>query len=106
MSEETTRSSGIEFQKDLINTIMKNARPTFVDDALRSQAKIEDSLKDSIVVNDAYGNKLLSVGTDDKVESFTNYGFSNDTLNWTLWLALYNDSWVFKRAIDLSLIHI
>lgn len=100
MSEETAQSSGIEFQKELINTIMRNARPTFVDDALRSQAKIEDSLKDSIVVNDAYGNKLLSVGTDDKVESFTNYGFSNDTLNWTLWLALYNDSWVFKRAID------
>ena len=100
MSEETAQSSGIEFQKELINTIMRNARPTFVDDALRSQAKIEDSLKDSIVVNDAYGNKLLSVGTNDKVESFTNYGFSNDTLNWTLWLALYNDSWVFKRAID------
>ena len=51
-------------------------------------------------LNDAYGNSLTSVGTDDKVKSFESYGFSNDTLNWTLWLALYNDSWVFRRAID------
>lgn len=51
-------------------------------------------------LKDAYGNSLTSIGTDDKVESFTNYGFSNDTLNWALWLALYNDSWVFRRAID------
>ena len=53
-----------------------------------------------ISLNDAYGNSLTSTGTDDKVQSFTNYGFSNDTLNWPLWLALYNDSWVFRRAID------
>ncbi len=57
-------------------------------------------VKDSVVVNDAYGNSLAAIGTDDKVTSFTNYGFSNDTLNWCLWTALYNDSWVFRRAID------
>ena len=51
-------------------------------------------------INDAYGNTLTNVGTDDKVKSFTNYGFSNETMNWPLWLALYNDSWVFRRAID------
>ena len=51
-------------------------------------------------VNDQYGNSLAATGTNDKVQSFTNYGFSNDTLNWPLWLALYNDSWVFRRAID------
>lgn len=62
--------------------------------------KIRDSAKDIKAVNDSYGNSLLAIGTDDKVQTFTNYGFSNDTLNWTLWLALYNDSWVFKRAID------
>lgn len=57
-----------------------------------------EAMKTSL--NDAYGNSLTSIGTDDKVQSFTNYGFSNDTLNWPLWLALYNDSWVFRRAID------
>lgn len=51
-------------------------------------------------LNDAYGNKFTAVGTDDKIKSFTQYGFSNDTLNWTLWSALYNDSWIFRRIID------
>ena len=62
--------------------------------------KVAKAMKDSVVVNDAYGNSLAAIGTDDKVASFTNYGFSNDTLNWCLWTALYNDSWVFRRAID------
>lgn len=66
----------------------------------RTQKSITDSVKDSVTINDEYGNTLTATGTDDKVKSFTNYGFSNDTLNWTLWTALYNDSWVFKRAID------
>lgn len=65
-----------------------------------SAEKVAKAMKDSVVVNDAYGNSLAAIGTDDKVASFTNYGFSNDTLNWSLWTALYNDSWVFRRAID------
>lgn len=59
-----------------------------------------DSIKSKITINDAYGNSLTSTGTDDKVKSFTNYGFSNDTLNFMLWLSLYNDSWVFRKVID------
>lgn len=66
----------------------------------KSVSNIETKVRDSVVVNDAYGNNLMAIGTDDKVETFTSYGFSNDTLNWMLWLALYNDSWVFRRAID------
>ena len=62
--------------------------------------RIVDSANQSTIVNDAYGNSLASVGTDDKVKSFSTYGFDNSTLNWPLWLALYNDSWVFRRAID------
>ena len=52
------------------------------------------------LIQDHYANSLSSVGNDDKVQSFSSYGFSADTLNWPLWLALYNDSWVFRRAID------
>lgn len=62
--------------------------------------KVAKATRESVVVNDAYGNSLAAIGTDDRVASFTNYGFSNDTLNWCLWTALYNDSWVFRRAID------
>lgn len=62
---------------------------------------LEDEVqKSKKVLEDAYQNSALGIGNKDIVESFTNYGFSNDTLNWTLWLALYNDSWVFRRAID------
>ena len=56
--------------------------------------------QNSIAMKDHYRNTLAASGTADKVESFTSYGFNNDTLNWPLWLALYNDSWVFRRAID------
>lgn len=49
---------------------------------------------------DSYGNSLLSIGNKDKTEEFSNYDFTNDTLNFWLWLSLYNSSWVFRRAID------
>ena len=61
---------------------------------------ITKTAKTSKAMKDSYGNSLLAVGNDDKVESFSEYKMSNDTLNFPLWLALYNDSWVFKRAID------
>lgn len=79
---------------------MKDDAPSFqerIDDARKS---IVDSAKQSRALNDEYGNSLLAVGNKDVVEKFNNYTFDNDTLNWTLWLALYNDSWVFRRAID------
>lgn len=56
--------------------------------------------KQKTLTKDSYGNTLAAIGTNDKVQSFTNYGFSNDTINYPLWLAIYNDSWVFRRAID------
>lgn len=65
-----------------------------------SQDKIADIAKQSVVMKDHYGNSLSASGTEDKVGGFSTYGFSADTLQWPLWLALYNDSWVFKRAID------
>ena len=58
------------------------------------------AVKNKGLIQDHYGNSLAAVGNQDKVQTFTNYGFSADTLNWPLWLALYNDSWVFRRAID------
>lgn len=74
-----------------INSMINVLMPHSLEDA---------SAKTKRALEDAYTNSVLGIGKDDAVESFTNYGFSNDTLNWTLWLALYNDSWVFRRAID------
>jgi len=67
-------------------------------------SSLEDSLSESmekyVKIKDSYGNSLTSTGTEDIVEQYSEYDFSNDTLNWLLWTALYNDSWIFKRCID------
>ena len=80
--------------------IAARSEPDLMTRIADSKAAIKDVALKSVAVNDAYGNSLAAIGTDSKVESFTNYGFDNDTLNFILWLSLYNDSWVFRRAID------
>lgn len=75
------------------------------DRILASATRLRDSIIESEplkkALHDSYGNSLLAIGNNDKVEEFENYQFNNDTLNWWLWLTLYNDSWVFKRVIDM-----
>lgn len=68
----------------------------------RIKAAVKDTANTNAktLIKDAYGNSLLSIGNEDKVAAFDNYSFTNDTLNWPLWLALYNESWVFRRVID------
>lgn len=74
--------------EDSVNDIIEKSK----------SSKPLDSSKKS--VTDSYGNSLLAIGNQSKTDIFSNYSFTNDTLNWPLWLALYNDSWVFARAID------
>lgn len=71
-----------------------------IDSSEEAMLSLGNKSKPMIAVRDQYSNSLTGTGEADKIRSFTNYGFSNDTLNWALWLALYNDSWVFRRAID------
>lgn len=79
----------------------KKFRCVTLDETLESTVnRVIESGTKSTAVQDAYRNTLSATGTADKVDSFSSYGFNNDTLNWPLWLALYNDSWVFRRAID------
>ena len=87
-------------QEDMMRIIMEHSTSKFEDDLIREKTKLEDSVKDSAALKDSYGNSLLAIGTDDKVEGFTNYGLDNNSLHWSLWTILYNSSWVFKRAID------
>ena len=69
-----------------------------------TKTRIEDSAKNSdpikATINDHFNNSITGAGNADVLKSFNSYGFSNDSLNFYLWLALYNDSWVFRRAID------
>ena len=98
----------IENLISLLNQISnKKSGNDFIDNLNDKSDELVKILGDSVPlqktnknINDSYGNSLLSIGNDSKTELFSNYTFTNDTLNWPLWLALYNDSWVFARAID------
>ena len=93
--------SKVNISQETINLMLNAGRDDIENLSLDDKCKkIIDSAKNSQPMKDAYSNSLTATGTEDKVESFTNYGFSNDTLNWWLWLVLYNDSWVFRKAID------
>ena len=87
---------------DILTTIFNDDKSLhkFEEQLQTSRSKIVDAANTSKAINDEYGNSLLSIGEDNKVDRFDKYSFDNDTLNWMLWLALYNDSWVFRRAID------
>lgn len=66
---------------------------------------IDTSMHDSLERNisklkDSYGNSVLGIGNKDHLDDFSEYSFDNNTLNWYLWLALYNESWIFRRVID------
>ena len=92
------------FKDELISAAMAGEKPFHaisMDDTLEDTVNnILTTASKSKPIQDHFRNTLTATGTADKVESFNQYGFNNDTLNWPLWLALYNDSWVFRRAID------
>lgn len=95
------------FLDSVKSTIMKDANSTVgssIFDSLETKVNATFDQGEKSVpmthVKDAYSQSLTGAGQFDVARSFTNYGLSNDTLNWALWLALYNDSWVFRRAID------
>lgn len=101
IEKKSEASSAEKVFKTYIQDMVRKSDFKDFEDRLHSGIDaIIDLAENTIAVRDAYGNSLSSVGTDDKVKSFSTYGFDNSTLNWPLWLALYNDSWVFRRAID------
>lgn len=101
------KKDSVSLIKSFINSLYGNSDPynsPLFDNIEETKKGIAKNFKDSTAMNvkikDRYSNSLSSIGEDDIVKRFTNYGFSNDTLNWMLWMSLYNDSWVFRRAID------
>lgn len=99
MADQNSELMGQALQQ--LARAMDGKRENLFESRLNDSAeRIRKTASESVAVNDAYGNSLAAIGTDDKVQSFTSYGLDNSTLNWSLWLALYNDSWVFRRAID------
>ena len=89
-NEETPKTLTIDQINEML-TRGKTTQEPSMRDRLQEKAK---SFQDS------YSNSVMALGDDDKLAQFDTYDFDTDTLNWWLWLALYNDSWVFKRVID------
>lgn len=95
------KSSSPVMAMTLLNAAFGKAAPgTFQKRIGDSMDEVSTLIKDSTAVVDAFGNKLTSTGTDDKVRQFDRFYFENNTLNYRLWTTLYNDSWVFQRAIN------
>lgn len=101
MSEQNENKPNLDRTK-IMEMLMQDDKVLhrFEEQVEQTKSRVADAAKSSKAINDEYGNTLLSIGENNKTEQFTNYSFDNDTLNWMLWLALYNDSWVFRRAID------
>ena len=99
MSDNNQRGFSVNDYIALMNRFSKSSNE-FSERLSKHNEEVVKLAKNSTAINDSFGNSLLSIGTDDKVSEFDSYSFDNDTLNWTLWLCLYNDSWVFRRAID------
>lgn len=93
--------SGVDKEDSFFDEVERH-RQSIADsiDKLNDDSNKEKKHPLKVTVKDAFGNSLLSVGNDDKIQKFNTYGFSNNSLNYPLWLALYNDSWVFRKAID------
>ena len=101
MSESTKKKFDFgAFELMLKGIAAKTNSPSFTEKLSSTKDSVEKTIASSSVVVDHYGNPLTATGNEDKVKQFANYGFSNDTLNYSLWTSLYNDSWVFRRAID------
>lgn len=94
----TRDPAATKFEDDLTSQV-----ESIQDKAINSKPLQSNGIHDT--VHDSYENNLLNISTNENGASksssmFDQYSLSNDTLNWALWIALYNDSWVFKKAID------
>lgn len=105
IKEDTKSASSI----NTLITLLNSTRSVSLTDSFENQLtdtreRILEQINDSTVINkqikDSYGNSLTAIGNNDRVEEFTNYSLTNETMNYPLWLALYNDSWVFRKIID------
>lgn len=105
IKEDTKSASSIS----TLITLLNSTRSVSLTDSFENQLtdtrdRILEQINDSTVINkqikDSYGNSLTAIGNNDRVEEFTNYSLTNETMNYPLWLALYNDSWVFRKIID------
>lgn len=98
--ENIVENKGMSLNDILAMTVEPKVQNTLGTIAQRESEKLSQAFHDSVMMNDGYSNSVMGLGDDAKLEQYDEYDFGTSTLNWYLWTALYNDSWVFKRVID------
>lgn len=98
--KKTTGANPVMTASILLEAFGKSSPNSFRRRIEDAEKEVSELIKDSKSVVDSFGNKLTATGTDDRVTQFDKFYFENNTLNYRLWTTLYNDSWVFQRAIN------
>lgn len=78
-----------------INDDKENAKKLFDKDKFTPKDK-----KKYKTIRDAYSNPMTLSGADNPLESFASFNYNNLTLNWWLSISMYDNSGIFKIAVD------
>lgn len=108
MNKKKTKIGDTNVRKEMNNTKTGQINYSTISqlyDMMARDSKEDDTYHESLEkhiskIKDSYTNSVLGIGNADHLEQFSDYTFENTSLNWFLWLALYNESWVFRRVID------
>lgn len=93
----------IELQGSYLQDIVKN----IVDEDKKEAKRVWDKQKYTPInkrkyksIKDAYSNAMTLSGMDNPLESAATLNYNNLTLNWWLSIAMYDNSGIFKIAVD------
>ena len=98
-----------EFEKELnkkSESIKKYTEKLIAKDKKRAKKKFDKDQKKDLKdrkykrITDAYSNPLTLSGLANPLEQMSTLNYNNITLNWWLSLAMYDNSGIFKIAID------
>ena len=87
------------YLKDYTNKIVEK-------DKKRAKKKFKEDQKKDVKdrkykrITDAYNNPLTLSGQSNPLEQFSTLNYNNITLNWWLSIAMYDNSGIFKIAVD------
>lgn len=91
----------IEEKADALKTYVENV---VAEDKRQAKKKYNEDkkLKDRKYkkIRDAYNNPLTLSGASNPLEQYSSLNYNNITLNWWLSIAMYDNSGIFKIAID------
>lgn len=59
-----------------------------------------DAILGASSLGDSFYNERMKIGGNDQNIAHSRWLYERDFLNWALWTTLYNQSWVFRNAVD------